>query len=337
LRDKSDYLVHGALLQLYLDLGVKIKEIKKVISFRQSTWLKKYIDFNSNKRQEARRNKNAFESNFFKLLNNAVYGKFVENMKNRMSFDIRSNTQKIRKQINSLKVTAFHIFNEYMIGVETRKKEVVLNRPISIGFAILDYSKFCMYNFYYNKMKPIYGDRVEVLYTDTDSLIMNTYTEDIFADMKAHSELYDFSEYPVDHPIFQGMKPDEIQEMKMKNQAVVGKVKDELKGATPKSFVAVKAKMYSLLFDYNGREIQKSAAKGVARQAKAKRDHDQYKRLLFGDTKDKIQSATSMRIDCMWHTMTTKACTKISLSATDDKRFYVDHINSHAIGFNGVQ
>ena len=134
LNDKNSYLVHGALLQLYLDLGMKIRQIKKVISFKQSMWLKRYIDFNSSKRQEARRNKNDFESNFFKLLNNAVYGKFIENMKNRMNFQIRPDTQKIRKQINSPKVSAFKIFNEHMVGVETRKKQVVLNRPITIGF-----------------------------------------------------------------------------------------------------------------------------------------------------------------------------------------------------------
>ena len=184
----------------------------------------------------------------------------MDNMTNRMNFEIRSNTQKIRKQINSPKVSAFHIFNEHMIGVESRKKQVVLNRPISIGFSILDYSKFCMYGYYYMKMKPVYVDRVRVLYTDTDSLILHTQTDDIFEDMRVQQDWYDFSEYRNDHPIFHGMEEGAIQEMKRKNQAVVGKFKDELKGDVAKSFVAVKAKMYSLTYDLNGKSVQKSAA-----------------------------------------------------------------------------
>jgi hypothetical protein len=100
LKDKNDYTVHGAILQLYLDLGLKIKEIKYVISFDQSKWLKKYIDFNSEKRAIAKQNKNDFEVNFFKLMNNSVYGKFIENLKNRSTFDIFTSNDKIQKKIN---------------------------------------------------------------------------------------------------------------------------------------------------------------------------------------------------------------------------------------------
>ena len=94
---------------------MKIKQITKVISYKQANWLKRYIDFNSKLRQVAKKNGNKFEVDFFKLLNNSVYGKFIENLKNRMNFEIRSSDDNVRKLINSPKLANFKIFNEHMI------------------------------------------------------------------------------------------------------------------------------------------------------------------------------------------------------------------------------
>ena len=105
---------------------MKIKRISKVISYRQSNWLKTYIDFNSKLRQVAKKNGNKFEVDFFKLLNNSVYGKFIENLKNRMNYEIRSSDENNRRLINSPRFANFKIFNEHMIGLEMRKHKTVL-------------------------------------------------------------------------------------------------------------------------------------------------------------------------------------------------------------------
>ena len=148
------------------------------------------------------------------------------------------------------------------------KSSLVLNRPVYVGMSLLDLSKHLMYDFYYNQMKAQYGDRCDLLYTDTDSLLLEIKTEDVYKDMTEHQNLYDTSGYPEDHPLHS-----------QTNKKVLGKMKDECDGRPIAEYVGLRPKMYSIL-EASGANIKK--AKGVKKAVVKKHiRHEQYKEALF--------------------------------------------------------
>ena len=150
LRDKKDYALHYRNLQLYLDLGLKIKKIHRVLKFDQSTWLKQYIDFNTDKGKNA---KNSFEKDFFKLMNNSVFGKTMENLPKRVDVRLVTEEKKLDKLTSKPTFVSSKIFNETLMAVHKVKETLTLNRPAYVGICIPDLSKTLMYNFHYNYIK----------------------------------------------------------------------------------------------------------------------------------------------------------------------------------------
>ena len=153
-----------------MQLGLKITKIYRVIEFKHSNWLESWINFNTEQRKHA---KSDYDKYFFKLMNNAVYGKTMEDVKNHMNYDFACNEMRFQKLVNSPTFTNLHIINENKAGVQRTKNKVLLNKPIAIGVAILSLSKHHMYNFSYNVLKEKYGDDINYLYTDTDSFNIN--------------------------------------------------------------------------------------------------------------------------------------------------------------------
>ena len=176
LNDKSKYVVHMRTLQFYLKHGLKLKKIHRAIKFEQKEILKPYIEFNTEKRKNAR---NDFEKDMFKLLNNAVFGKTMEDKRKHLDFEIVSDERRFMKCVNNPSFKHSHIINENLVGVEKQKPKLKLDKPIFIGMSILDLSKQHMYKFYYDVMKPKYGDNIRMVYTDTDSFVFHTRTDDI--------------------------------------------------------------------------------------------------------------------------------------------------------------
>ena len=170
LRDKKEYVLHYRNLQLYLDPGLKIKKIHRVLKFDQSPWLKQYIDFNTEKRKHA---KNTFEKDFFKLLNNSVFGKTVENLRKKVDVKLVTNEKKLDKLTSKPTYVSSKIFNENLMAVHKIKETLTLNRPAYVGMCILDLSKTLMYDFHYN-------ERAKLLFTDTDSLTYEIETVDAY-------------------------------------------------------------------------------------------------------------------------------------------------------------
>ena len=154
LNNKEKYVLHYRNLQLYLALGLKLSKIHRVLEFNQSPWLKKYIDFNTEKRKYA---KNAFEKDFFKLLNNAVFGKTKENLRKRVDVKLVTNAEKLKKLTSKPTFVSSKIFNENLVAVHKIKEQLTLNRPAYLGMCILDLSKTLMYDFHYNYTKKRYG------------------------------------------------------------------------------------------------------------------------------------------------------------------------------------
>jgi hypothetical protein len=153
--DKKNYVVHIKALKYYLQKGLKVKEYHRVIKFQQKCWLRPWIDFNTNKRKEATSD---FEKDMFKLMNNAVYGKTMENVRNHMDFELVSTQERFQKCVNNPNYKDRHIINENLIGVEKTKGILRLDKPIYLGMSILVLSKIHMYSFYYDVLKVKYED-----------------------------------------------------------------------------------------------------------------------------------------------------------------------------------
>ena len=232
LHNKTRYVVHYRNLKLYVRLGLQVTRVHRVIEFEQSQWLSKYIELNTNMRKQAR---NSFEKDFFKLMNNSVFGKTMENTRNRIDMSLVSDPDRLVKFTKLPRFQRTQIINEDLVSVKCLTTSVILNKPIYIGFCILDLSKTLMYEFHYDIIRSRYGSKAKLCFTDTDSLLYWIETNDIYSDMLSQKDCYDTSDYPVDHPLHS-----------TKNKKVLGKMKDEMAGTAISEFVGLRAKMYSL-------------------------------------------------------------------------------------------
>ena len=143
-------MLHYRDLQLYLSLGMKLTKIHRVLKFKQSDWMKKYIDFNTEKRMNAA---NDFEKDFFKLMINSVYGKTMENLRKRINVRLVNKAEKSLKYTSKPKYITHKTFGEYYAAIHEIKPVLTLNKPIYVGFTVLELSKWLMYDFHYNLIK----------------------------------------------------------------------------------------------------------------------------------------------------------------------------------------
>ena len=222
LGNKSKYVVHYRNLQLYLSLGMKLIKIHRILKFKQSDWFKKYIDFNTDKRKIE---VNSYEKVFFKLMNNSVFGKTLENLRKRISPKLINNAKDYVKCISKQSFTSQKIFSKNLVAIHQIEPVLILHKPIYVRFSILDLSKLLMYNFPYEYFKNI----AKLLFTDTDE----TKTEGVYEDFYKDKHLFDFSDYSLNSKIFD-----------LVNKKVIGKMKDEFKGKIISELVGLKSKMY---------------------------------------------------------------------------------------------
>ena len=207
-------------------------------------------------------------------MNNSVFGKTMENLKNRI--DVRlvrpHKTDRVRKLISSPLFARATVFSDTLAGIQMHKNKISLNRPVYTGMCILDLSKTLMYDFYYNHLKLRYGSRCDLLYTDTDSLLLEIKTNDVYKDMENHlDEIYDTSDYPKDHFLY-----------RQENKKVVGKMKDECAGKPISKTVCLRSKMYSISLGGNNNKINFKKSKGTRKQVTSKEiNHQNYNDTLF--------------------------------------------------------
>lgn len=154
LNDKTNYVIHHENHKLYLDLGLKLKKIHRGIKFEESDWMKVYIDLNTELRA---RSSNDFEKDFFKLMNNSVFSKTMENLRNMVNIRLINNSEKAEKLV--VKPNYKHRTDENLLAMHMRKTQILVNKPVYLGFSILEFSKTLMYDFHYNYIKPKYGDK----------------------------------------------------------------------------------------------------------------------------------------------------------------------------------
>ena len=193
--DKKNYVVHIRTLKQGLEHGLKLSKVHKVLQFQQRAWLKPYIDLNTRLRMASN---NDFEKDFFKLMNNSVFGKTMENVRIRKDIKLVNNLRRKNDLIRKPNYAGITKFTENFVGIEMKKVEVYMNKHIVTGLAVLDLSKTVMYEFHYDYMIPKYGcENVKLCYTDTDSFIYHIKTDDFYADIagKDTHERFDTSGY----------------------------------------------------------------------------------------------------------------------------------------------
>src|SRR3954447_16531966 len=147
-------------------------------------------------------------------MNNSVFGKTMENLRKRQHVSIvqpQTNPKKYKKLTSDPSFKSQKVFSENLVAIHRYKTEVNLNRPIYIGMCVLNLSKLCMYQFYYNTLKARYGPSVRLYYTDTDSLLVQIQTEDINANLIDMADQFDFSDYPIEHPVRQTLGEEKVK------------------------------------------------------------------------------------------------------------------------------
>ena len=232
------------MLEQALKHGLVLERIHRVIEFKQSAWMKECIDFNTKLRTAAA---NDFEKGFCKLMNNAVFGKIMENIKHR-NIKLVTNREAYLKLVMKPNFKSGILFSENLMGCEMEKIKVVMNKPVFLGQAILDLSKIVMHEFHYDYMKQKYPKGLTLRYMDTDFLIYDIETDDFYKDIAEDvKDRFDTSGYNSNRPLPDGLNK------------VTGLMKDELGGEIMTEFVTLRPKMYA----YETGESESKKCKGI--------------------------------------------------------------------------
>ena len=262
-----------------------------------------------------------FEKDFFKLMNNAVFGKTLENVRKHRDIKLVTTDKKKSKLVSEPNYRMMNYISEDLSIIEMKRTKVKMNKPIYLGLSILEISKILMYEFWYDYMKPKYGNNVKLCYMDTDSFIMSIKTEDFYKDIANDVEKRFYtSNFEVDRPLPTG-----------KNKKVIGLMKNELGGKIITEFVALRHKTYSYLVD-DCKEDKK--AKGTKKCViKRMIKFNDYKNCLLNG---EVVLKSQQRFKSKGHDVYTENINKIALSSNDDKRIVSsDKITSYPYGYKG--
>ena len=314
--NKKKFVTHISSLKQALNHGLKLKQIHRVTEFNQKEWLKPYIDMNAELRKAS---KNDFEKDLFKLMNNSVFGKTMENIRKYRDIKLVTTDKKRSKLVSEPNYHTINLISEDLSIIEMKKTKVKMNKPIYLGLSILEISKTLMYEFWYDYVKPKYGNDVKLCYMDTDSFVMGIKTNDFYRDIANDMESrFDTSNYEVNRPLSTG-----------KNKKVISLMKDELGGKIITEFVTLKPKTYSYLTDDSKEDKKAEGTKKCVIKRMIK--FDDYKNCLLND---EVILKSQQRFMSKKHDVYTENINKIALSNGDDKRIVSsDKITSYPYGY----
>ena len=308
--DKKKYLIRYRMLKFYIRHGMIVDEIHEVIPFKQSKWLKKYIHFNTQKRNHA---VNDFEKDFYKLLNNAFYGRTMENVRNRLKIEIvkKNDYREIIKQQSKLTFNGIHKSYENCDSYTFKQNEVFMDKPIYIGFSVLELSKLHMYETFYEIIQPYFGQKnIQLLYIDRNAFVLSLKTQDIIKHLKNLEDIFDFSNLDKNIELFSN-----------KNKKVIAKYKIEIpKNIWIDEFVCLRSKIY----DFKGRNDSKYKLKGISKSQSKDIKFEEIKKCLDGE--EYQQECDNYIIRSIIHEMVLQKVKKSTLSNFDDKRCYINNI-----------
>ena len=296
---KTNYVVHYKNLKYYLSQGWILTKVHKILEFKQSLWMKPYIDFNTERRKEAT---NETDKSLFKLLDNAVYGKAMENMRKRMKVRVASNEKDLVKYASRPTYINHNIYDKNFVVIHEKKELLTLNKPIYIGCVVLELSKLAMYEFYYDFLIQK-CENVKLLYMNTDSFIIEVIGKNFDDIILENKEYFDLSNSPKNSKYHTD-----------DNKKVPGKMKDEYGGKVIYEFVRAKPKSYTII-DVNN--CEKSVHKGHSFNFKS----SEFKDII---NNRKVVRHSMKKIISKNHKIYTQDGNKISLSCFDDKRHIKD-------------
>ena len=273
--NKKKYVTHINSLKQALNHGLKLKKIHRVIEFNQKEWLKPYIDTNTELRKAS---KNDFEKDLFKVMNNSVFGKTMENIRKHRDIKLVTTDKKGSKLVSEPNYHTINLISEDLSIIDIKKAKVKMNKPIYLGLSILEISKMLMYELWYDYMKPKYNDNAKLCFKDTDSFIMNIKTNNFYEDIANDVEnryfkylkYLDTSNYEVNRPLPTG-----------KNKNVIGLMKDELGGKIITEFVTLRPKTYSFFTDDDKEDKKAKGTKKCVIKKMIK--FNDYKKCLLND------------------------------------------------------
>ena len=311
--DRQHYIVHFVILKFYLEMGMTLNKVHHIVKYKQKAWLKEYIDFNSEQRAVSR---NDFDKAFYKLKNNALFGKTMEDVRKRINYKLVTDEEKFNKIACSPFFYDRDIITEDIVGVHMLKPKVILNKPIFVGQAVLDYSKLEMYNLFYKILpqSPLIK-QLQLVGGDTDSFFLTIATDthitlsDVFNSL---SQYIDTSNYPPSHPLYSTV-----------NKAKLGCFKDETAGQTLEEMILLRPKMYSMQYKDTDTSIKR--AKGISKHAVKNMKHSLY-REAFEEQKTTRVQMTILR--SKQHTIQTTTFNKRALSSWEDKRVWLNENES---------
>ena len=303
--DKNRYLIHYRMPKFYERHGMVVEKVHEIISFKQGKWLEKYISFNTQKRNRA---KNDFEKDFFKLLVNATFGKFLENVRNRLKIEFikKHDYKKIINQQSKLSFNCIHESYENCDSYTFKQNQVIMDKAIYAGFAILKLSKLHTYESYYDTLQPYFGlENLQLHYIDTDGVILSMNTKDIINASKDIEDIFNFSNLDENHELISN-----------KNKKTIGKFKIE----TPKNiwideFVCLRSKASS--FKCNDNKENKNKLKGISKTQSKHIKFEECYNCLFGGEYQK--ECDNYDIRSLNHEMYLQKVRNSTLSLFDDK------------------
>lgn len=326
--DRDRYVLHFACLQLYTQLGMKIKRIHRVIAFRQTRFLKVFIDYCTQKRASST---SPFEKNVWKLTSNSTYGKTIENVRNYMQCSFLRSASHCGKKISESNFDHFKIVSENFVLTFSKYKSVLLNKPYAVGFSTLEWSKYFMYKAYYFDIAPRFH-AVKVLFSDTDSFLLSVKLEGKSEEEKEEpclvlNDFMDFSNYPKDSPLHDSRRENQL-----------GFFKNETKGRKIESFVGLKSKTYAMKLkgDHAAAAdecVEKNVlrrTKGITKGYRSTLSFETFRRCLQEVREERV---IQYQIQAKNHSLRTMKVSKIAFSSFCDKRYIMKECAIHSVPY----
>lgn len=304
---RTNYVVHFKNLKLYLNLGMKLSKIHRVLSFTQKNFIEPFIQICTNARQKAL---TTFEQDQYKKVANSTYGKTIQNVRNYLNVKLNTNLNQLLKHSSDPNFKNYSILDENLVQTNHFTPVILHDRPIFVGFAILELSKHFMYDFFYNKLLKDSPCKIQLGFSDTDSFLFKVDKPNAF--IKHIKPFMDFSNYNSTHPLFSSQ-----------NKNKLGYFKDELQGKLIcNEFVGLRAKCYALKLKQENSFVEKKICKGLGRVAiKNRLKFRHYKKCLF---KGKPKRFNFHSIRSKKHNISTVRINKKALSHFDSKRWIFD-------------
>lgn len=309
--ERNSYIVHSANLKFYLQNGMKLIKIHRVLGFYQEAFLKPYIDHCTRQRKMA---KSEGRKNVFKLLNNSLFGKTSEDKRKHTECRVISSVKRAKQLLSEGKCKSFKIINPSLVVIFQVKPVLLLDKPMFIGLAVLELSKLIMYSSYYNEIKPILGPETRVLMSDTDSLILRCIAPSSAYCFRKLKSVMDFSNYPSNNCLYDEERRNEL-----------GFFKDECKSKRIREFCGIRSKVYAL--NVSGRLT--SRCKGVKKSFKKELKMKAYKECLYSIS---VQHVTQLSIRSINHRIHIRKEKRVAFSSFDDK-FYVLRCGIHSVPY----